>query len=88
MRERECLLLAQSGHPTCTDECPLLGLTNRCLPNSIQEHGLAESHPASDVPGATVCGQDLLGLPKSQQLANVGLGGCESLIWTYFPARS
>ena len=34
--------MAQSGHPTCADECPLLGakrtLTNHCLPTSIYEY--------------------------------------------------
>ena len=34
---QERLLMALSGHPTCTDECPLLRakrtVTNRCLPN-------------------------------------------------------
>ena len=38
----ECLLLAQSGHAQCADECLLLGAkrtwTNRCLPNSIYEY--------------------------------------------------
>ena len=38
----QCLLLAQSRHAQCADECPLLGakrtVTNRCLPISIYEY--------------------------------------------------
>ena len=41
-KRRRCLLMALFGHPTRTDECPLLGakrtVTNRFLPVSIYEY--------------------------------------------------
>src|SRR6185437_6719597 len=52
-RGRGRLLLAQSRHAQCADECRLLGakrtVTNRCLPISIYEYTTGPAHVPSRV---------------------------------------